>query len=608
MDVSGNVSAESILEKEMYILRVTVDTATSTDEMFNDMKDTMVDIPEVGDLVTHIFYRNMKDTSNNSSQTNENCLESQCTDDSMVVPSKNATNNETGEEEDDDEGTYAPPILFKTVATNTYITAYCAAMKNADASTNTIEAESLDSSTLDEIALSKLKSSSPLKESNADQSEVDNSECSGKVKSKRESINESGEQSTKVSQNAEDSNSSTTEEPERKLTPEAVREALLYAGKKEIIKILKRKTRNAFPVENRTQLSIQEKLQLQIEKNELLDYAITKVKKACEKTYMLKSTLNLYRSKAKSKKCQLFTVGGLEITYNSADNVNSSNTNCHQKNDNNGENKNNTTQEQEEEEEVEVKSEQLHPPSEAIAVVEEADSGNSSLETRLQLEPDEQQQAEQLAEEATKKGNAELADESHEFLLHDISSTSSDAQEISKISMKIHRCNEWKLPGSEEYLSDSFFALGLCSLLRSQLGKLTNMIRRKYFAREGKGSDVDVSSDGDTFIEDPAHISDESKADDSVSREEEPKEQPLTVIVQEEKPSEEEEEVKPVEVPKVSYECTQLEYIQMLPNAPRSHKYYSNSFQPKNPSNFYKAVYKEHKLLKTSLPQGVWIR
>lgn len=51
-----------------------------------------------------------------------------------------------------------------------------------------------------------------------------------------------------------------------------------------------------------------------------------------------------------------------------------------------------------------------------------------------------------------------------------------------------------------------------------------------------------------------------------------------------------------------------LECFLILDSAPNTHKFHLTMFQPTNPQQFFKAVRREHKLLKTALPPGVWVR
>uniref|UniRef100_A0A1A9WSA4 UBIQUITIN_CONJUGAT_2 domain-containing protein n=1 Tax=Glossina brevipalpis TaxID=37001 RepID=A0A1A9WSA4_9MUSC len=49
------------------------------------------------------------------------------------------------------------------------------------------------------------------------------------------------------------------------------------------------------------------------------------------------------------------------------------------------------------------------------------------------------------------------------------------------------------------------------------------------------------------------------------------------------------------------------ECFQILPAAPKSHRYYSTIFPPTNTQQYYKAIQREHRML-SSLPTGVWVR
>ncbi|XP_063703517.1 (E3-independent) E2 ubiquitin-conjugating enzyme [Culicoides brevitarsis] len=51
-----------------------------------------------------------------------------------------------------------------------------------------------------------------------------------------------------------------------------------------------------------------------------------------------------------------------------------------------------------------------------------------------------------------------------------------------------------------------------------------------------------------------------------------------------------------------------VEYFQIVETAPSSHKFHLTVFHPTNAQNFFKTVHKEHHLLRTSLPPGVWVR
>lgn len=59
----------------------------------------------------------------------------------------------------------------------------------------------------------------------------------------------------------------------------------------------------------------------------------------------------------------------------------------------------------------------------------------------------------------------------------------------------------------------------------------------------------------------------------------------------------------PVIQPAVPFEC-----FLVLDAAPNTHKFHLTMFQPAQPQKFFKAVRREHKLLRTALPPGVWVR
>ncbi|XP_055548820.1 (E3-independent) E2 ubiquitin-conjugating enzyme [Wyeomyia smithii] len=60
--------------------------------------------------------------------------------------------------------------------------------------------------------------------------------------------------------------------------------------------------------------------------------------------------------------------------------------------------------------------------------------------------------------------------------------------------------------------------------------------------------------------------------------------------------------------PDFSYEFIFVENFHVLETAPSTHKYHLTVFQTSNAQSFYKAVQREHKLLRTALPPGVWVR
>lgn len=46
----------------------------------------------------------------------------------------------------------------------------------------------------------------------------------------------------------------------------------------------------------------------------------------------------------------------------------------------------------------------------------------------------------------------------------------------------------------------------------------------------------------------------------------------------------------------------------ILETAPNSHKFKLTMFQPTDPKNFFRTVRNEIRLLRTSLPSGIWVK
>lgn len=60
--------------------------------------------------------------------------------------------------------------------------------------------------------------------------------------------------------------------------------------------------------------------------------------------------------------------------------------------------------------------------------------------------------------------------------------------------------------------------------------------------------------------------------------------------------------------PDITHEYNLIENFIVLESAPSTHKYHLTVFQTNNAQSFYKAVQREHKLLRSALPPGVWVR
>lgn len=132
----------------------------------------------------------------------------------------------------------------------------------------------------------------------------------------------------------------------------------------------------------------------------------------------------------------------------------------------------------------------------------------------------------------------------------------------------------------------------LCSLIKIQLIKALQEINNRYCPSETFKEIVEQESDSkiiarpeSEFDEDPESSPDEVKAF---------------------LPSD--EKLSPTEIPSTSSSDICQENFQIIEAVPSSHKYHLTVFHPSNAHAFFRAVQKEHKLLKSSLPAGVWVR
>lgn len=128
----------------------------------------------------------------------------------------------------------------------------------------------------------------------------------------------------------------------------------------------------------------------------------------------------------------------------------------------------------------------------------------------------------------------------------------------------------------------------LCALLKAQLVKALQEIQQKYCKDNLNLSEVVEYDVEEKTLEDlPVAI---AICDEPQS----PVETPV------------EETEKQVTTPLVL--AVPLECFQVLETAPSTHKFHLTIFHPANPQQYYKAVRREHKLLRNSLPPGVWVR
>lgn len=139
---------------------------------------------------------------------------------------------------------------------------------------------------------------------------------------------------------------------------------------------------------------------------------------------------------------------------------------------------------------------------------------------------------------------------------------------------------------------NEFVCAKLCALLKQQLVKALQEINQRFCQSISLSEIVVEESVADEAICDDNKIDDESETIDDTTA------SAMDVSI--------EEIESVVSSPMIS--TVPLECFLILETAPNTHKFHLTMFQPIQPQQFFKAVRKEHKLLKTGLPPGVWIR
>lgn len=150
---------------------------------------------------------------------------------------------------------------------------------------------------------------------------------------------------------------------------------------------------------------------------------------------------------------------------------------------------------------------------------------------------------------------------------------------------------------SIEFTEDTpdYVCAHLCALLKGQLIKALQEIQEKYCQSNLNISEiVEAIEDDEVIIENAEKLARMPSEDDTVR-------------------SIEEDQVEDSEKVAVTTQMAvtspvDTDAFQILDTAPSSHKFHLTLFHPANQQQYYKAVRREHRVLKTSLPPGVWVR
>lgn len=150
----------------------------------------------------------------------------------------------------------------------------------------------------------------------------------------------------------------------------------------------------------------------------------------------------------------------------------------------------------------------------------------------------------------------------------------------------------------------------LCSLLKDQMVQFIKLIKEKYFKDDYPTlSNVfnntlveieDVTNEAAGQIQEADDKEDFTMAllpaEETIQTPSPPKVASNSIIVN-----------LPSETTTSTY-TVPSECFQILSVAPKNHKYHLTIFHPNNTQQYYKAVQREHRMLKSSLPPGVWVR
>lgn len=134
----------------------------------------------------------------------------------------------------------------------------------------------------------------------------------------------------------------------------------------------------------------------------------------------------------------------------------------------------------------------------------------------------------------------------------------------------------------------------LCSLIKMQLVKALQEINNRYCPSETFKEIVDMEMDTSALAKAESEFDDESSPDEVKSYD------LVDGTV-----------VSASTASKIAINtsvASAAENFQILENVPSTHKYHLTVFHPTNAHSFFKAVQKEHRLLRSSLPNGVWVR
>lgn len=140
----------------------------------------------------------------------------------------------------------------------------------------------------------------------------------------------------------------------------------------------------------------------------------------------------------------------------------------------------------------------------------------------------------------------------------------------------------------------------LCSLIKIQLVKALQEINNRYCPSDTFKEIVDLEMDSKVIAKIDSEFEDEESSSPDEVKSFDLTDGAVMLKKVEDRSSKKLADEK-------QKDASNIDNFQVIDHVPSTHKYHLTVFHPLNPHAFYRAVQKEHKLLKNSLPSGVWI-
>lgn len=146
--------------------------------------------------------------------------------------------------------------------------------------------------------------------------------------------------------------------------------------------------------------------------------------------------------------------------------------------------------------------------------------------------------------------------------------------------------------------SPDFICARLCSLLQVQLNKCLAEIQRKYCKGNFNLSEV-IELDREEDVDEKVSASEDNDINSPTSP---------ALDIEADKSKFQSDSCDTIATISEIISLQPIEAFQILSNAPSTHKFQLAIFHTTNSQQYYKAIQKEHRMLRNGLPPGVWVR